>query len=617
MMARGTISIIGWLIVATVIMVLIVSVIAVLTGSTSGTDGESQSLLKTVWNSLMHALDSGALGGDGTDNIGFVVLMIVMTAFGIFVLSILIGILTTAIDAKIEDMRKGRSFVVEQGHTVILGWSPQIFSVISELVTASENQSYSCIVILAEKDKVEMEDAIRSRVGRTGHTRIVCRTGSPIDLTELEIVNPDGARSIIILSGEEQDPDAYVIKCLLALTNAPGRTHICPIVAEIRSADNLEVARMVGRDKAILLPVSDLISRIAVQTCLQSGLSVVYMELLDFGGDEIYFKEEPGLVGKTLGEALLAYETSSVIGLRLHDGQVKLNPPLDTVIQRGDQVIAISADDDTIVLSGKTDVGIRPEIIVAPNGRQKAPERTLILGWNQRGTAVICQLDFYVAPGSELTIVADMDDLETVIAQGCSGLQNLQVQVLRGNTTHRRTLDELSIPTYDHVITLSNDEQSIQEADAHTLVTLLHLRDISDKSGCKFSIVSEMLDVRNRELAEITRADDFIVSDKLISLMLSQVSENPELLAVLMDLFDPDGSELYLKPASDYVQLGEALPFYTVVQSARQRHEIAVGYRLVAEAGDVNRAYGVHVNPNKAQSVTFGPDDKIIVLAEE
>jgi hypothetical protein len=35
-----------------------------------------------------------------------------------------------------------------------------------------------------------------------------------------------------------------------------------------------------------------------------------------------------------------------------------------------------------------------------------------------------------------------------------------------------------------------------------------------------FSIVSEMLDLRNRELMESAKVDDFIVSDHLVSLML-------------------------------------------------------------------------------------------------
>jgi ion channel POLLUX/CASTOR len=47
----------------------------------------------------------------------------------------------------------------------------------------------------------------------------------------------------------------------------------------------------------------------------------VYTELLNFSGDEIYFKREPQLAGKTYGEALLAYEDSCVMGLRKADGK--------------------------------------------------------------------------------------------------------------------------------------------------------------------------------------------------------------------------------------------------------------------------------------------------------
>ena len=36
--------------------------------------------------------------------------------------------------------------------------------------------------------------------------------------------------------------------------------------------------------------------------------------LMNFGGDEIYFKQEPNLSGKTYGEALLAFETSTLMG---------------------------------------------------------------------------------------------------------------------------------------------------------------------------------------------------------------------------------------------------------------------------------------------------------------
>ena len=75
-----------------------------------------------------------------------------------------------------------------------------------------------------------------------------------------------------------------------------------------------------------------------------------------------------------------------------------------------------------------------------------------------------------------------------------------------------------------------SDELDHEEADSRTL-TLLHLREIADRSSRSFSIVSEMLDDRNRELAEIARGG-FIVSDRLVSLMMCQVAENKEYSAV-------------------------------------------------------------------------------------
>src|SRR6185503_10757647 len=121
------------------------------------------------------------------------------TLGGVFVVSSLIGVISNGLEAQMDRLRKGRSLVLEQNHVLILGWSTHVFTILSELVTANENQKKARIVILADKDKVEMEDGIRARVELRGAMRINCRPGSPIDLTDLEIANPHKARSIIIL----------------------------------------------------------------------------------------------------------------------------------------------------------------------------------------------------------------------------------------------------------------------------------------------------------------------------------------------------------------------------------------------------------------------------------
>ncbi|MCL4394933.1 MAG: potassium transporter TrkA [Chloroflexi bacterium] len=615
-MARGTIALIASLGVVSVAFILIVSSAVFVTGISRAEDRpDGLSFFQIAWMSLLRTFDPGTMGGD-TGGPLFLFSMLVVTLGGIFLVSTLIGILTSGIEARIQELRKGRSFVVEQGHMLILGWSPQIFTVISELVEANANQPRSCIVVLADKDKVEMEDAIHAQVPSMRRTRLVCRSGSPLDLHDLDTVNPHGARSIIVLAPETDNPDTAVIKSLLALTNNPNRKlEPYHIVAEIRDAKNMDVARMVGRDEAQIVLIGDLISRITVQTCRQSGLSIVYTELLNFGGDEIYFHSEPALVGKTFGESLSRYEDSAVIGLQRKDDRTVLNPPMDTRIEQGDRIIAISEDDDTVEISGLTDFGIEQGAIQQPRPSQPLPERTLILGWNSRAPSIIRELDAYVAPGSETTVVANVPDLEAQVTSIPVGRQKVSCQT--GDTTDRRTLDALDIPGFDHVIVLSySDTLEAEQADSQTLVTLLHLRDMSEKTGKDFAIVSEMLDVRNRTLADVTRADDFIVSDQLVSLMLSQVSENKSLTGVFADLFDPEGSEIYLKPAENYVKPGVPLNFYTVLESARCRGEVAIGYRQHRHAHDAAQSYGVVVNPNKSEQMTFETGDNVIVLAE-
>lgn len=621
-LSGGTISLVGWLGLISFSIVLTATVILLLVGIApdvpEGQEPQAFSFAEAFWQSLMRAIDPGTLAGD--NGWSYRILMFLVTIGGIFVVSLLISILSNGLQRKLEEFQKGRSFVVEENHTLILGWSSRVFLIISELVIANENQKKPRIVVLADKDKVEMEDEIRAKVSDMKNTRVVCRSGNPIDLFHLEIANPHASKSIIILSPDDTaDADAQVIKMILAITNNPNRREEpYHIVAEIHDEKNMQIAGIVGKNEAKIVLSSDVIARITVQTCRQVGLSVVYKELLDYEGDEIYFQEEPKLVGKTFGEALFAYEQSSVMGLRLETGGVKINPPQETVIRAGDKIIAIAEDDDKVIFSGFEHVKIDETAIRSEFESPSHEERILILGWNKRGKTIVRELDNYVAAGSYLKIVADSAEVENNLKGIVENLKNLRVEVETGDTTNRKLLDSLDLTSFQHLVILCYaDQMDGQAADAKTMMTLLHLRDIEQKKGESYSIVSEMVDVRNRALAEIAEADDFIVSDELTGLLLTQISENAELLDVFEDLFDADGSEIYLKPAKNYVALEKEVNFYTVVESARKRGEIAIGYRLERHANYAHHAYGVRVNPSKPEKIIFKPEDKIIVLAED
>jgi ion channel POLLUX/CASTOR len=633
LMSKGTFAPILLLALSGLLIIIVLALILLLTNTIPPRPGEIAGLksqgdvnfIDALWITILRMLDGGTVSGDPLET-SFITIMFLATLSGITMISILIGIVNSGVTRKITNLRKGKSFVVEHNHTVILGWSFQIFPIVSELTIANENQRNQCIAILAEKDKVEMEDEIKSKVGDTKTTRIVCRTGNPIDLHDLEIINLHEASSIIIIAPDIKDPDSIVIKTILAITNNPHRKplpHKYHIVAEIRDPRNVPIAQIAGRDEVQLVVFDYLISRITAQTCRQPGLSVVFTELLDFSGDEIYFQEEPRLVNKTFVEAMFAFETSAVVGIRSHNGSIILKPALNTIIERGDKLIAISEDDDTIIPSGIKDFNIDPGAIrQAPKYIQPKSESTLIIGWNRRAPIIINELDKYVWPGSKITVVAENHKAEKELLEECANLANQSISFKLGDPTNRGTLNSIKVENFDHVIVLSQTELTdVQSTDARTLSTLLHLRDIADNIGHRFSIVSEMLDDRNRELAEITHTDDFIVSVKLDSLMLSQISQNKELRTVFELIFTAGGPAIYIKPAEYYVELGRPVNFYTVMESARQQNQIALGFKLAKTKkryeGDRLLAYGVIVNPPKSHQVFFNEGDKIIILGDE
>jgi len=615
-MAAGPIALIGWLAVISVLVIIVAAaIIALLHIAPDGSDplgfGEA------AWEALMRTLDSGTMGSDV--GWGFRAVMLVVTLGGIFVVSALIGVLSTGIEGKLDELRKGRSIVLEKDHTVILNWSASVFDIISELTIANESRRRPRIVIMADKDKVEMEDEIAQKVPNLKNTRVICRSGDPTDLGDLGITSPQTSRSIIVVSPESEDPDSRVIKTVLALVNDPRRRkERYQIAAEIRDSKNADLARIVGGDEVQLVLADELIARIVVHSSRQSGLSAVYSELLDFDGCEIYTQEQKAIEGSSFGDALMAYDSSTLIGLTDASGKVYLNPPMETQIQSGMKAIIIAEDDTTIKVTASP-LSVDHTAIALHRRQDKSAERTLMLGWNRRGPMIAFELSRYVEPGSVLTIAADTPELQEEVGALLISGSNLQVEYGIVDTASRAALEGLNIPSYDHVLVLGySDHMDAQATDTRTLVTLLHLRKIAEASSGHINVVSEMIDVRNRELAEVTRADDFVVSNKLVSLMLAQASENENIGAIFADLLDEQGSEIYMRPAEAYLELGQPMTFYTVTEACRQRGEVAMGYvRKRADADDPRNMGGVVVNPKKSEALTYEAGDRIIVLARD
>lgn len=637
-LARGPIILIGWLALATLLLIAAAVAVDLVIGAVTGQP--SGQPIHVFWTFVFQALVPNPPGDIDTTPPHSLAVMLAVTVGSLLMVSILIGILTAGIHDRLERLRKGRSWVIETDHIVILGWSERVLAIIRELVIANRKRPPSCIVVLGDRDRVDMQDEIRRKVGRTGPTRVVCRSGNAIKLADLNIVSPQTARTILVVSPGGDLADAQVIKTLLAIVNTvdPRREPPCRVIAEIRQPRSMgaagDVARLMDRNQVRLVLVGDRIAHIIAQTCRQPGLSTVYAELLDFSNEsDFWFQREPALAGRTFREALPAYENAAVIGIRRGDGAVLLNPPMDARIGPEDRIIVIAGDA----------AAVRPAALTAPVidenaircSRPAAPtrEQILILGWNWRAPIILAELDAHAVPGSRVTVVADDPDAEGELGGRAADLRHLTCEFRAGDTSDHATLESLHVATYDRVIVLCySDTLDVPMADARTLFTLLHLHNIAGRTARGFSVTSEMLDtgdmlgtdelsdIGKRNLADVTGADDVIFIDRLASLLLAQLSENPDLDDLLTELFDPGGPKICLKAATDYVEPG-VRTFHTVVEAAQRRGETAFGYwlapRQAAAAvarGEANNA--ASINPAKSQPITFLEGDRILVLAK-
>ncbi|WP_030652305.1 MULTISPECIES: hypothetical protein [Streptomyces] len=639
LVAGGTAPLVGWLAVACLTVVVPASAVLVWADRAAPTTLSGR--LTAVWVSVGQTLKVGGAVGSPLYVLASVTLALVALLF----VSTLVSLITTGINQRIMSLRRGHSTVLEAGHTVVLGWSDQILPVVTELVAANANQRRRAIAVLAPKDKVDMEDEIATGLGGTGArpgtragtgtTRIICRSGPTTDPTVLARVSPQTSKAVLVLPPDGDAGDAHVVKTLLALDAALPRPRDTVVVAAVRDARNHLTAELAAGPGGHVLCADEIIARLLVQTARQPGLSLVYQELLDFDGDEFYTAPAHGLAGRTFGEALLAFTTSSVVGLLHADGRVVLNPDTGTPIDADDRIILVSEDDDTAVPE-PAGPWVDEDAIVTARPRPPYAERLLLLGWNRRAPLVVEQLDEFAGPGATLDVVALGDGAarraatEVAVARG-----RIEVAFHSGDITDPDVLAKLDVPSYDSVIVIGEtDREGTAPAaappgsdpsapapehgsgtDDRTLVTLLHLRAIGEAAGCELPLTTEMSDDGNRLLAPARAGADFIVSGRLISLLMTQISESGHLADVFAELFRAEGSEFYLRPAADYVRTGREVAFATVVESARRRRECAVGYRLRAQTATAP-AYGVRLNPDKRQRVRFGEHDWVVVLAE-
>src|SRR5690606_474844 len=186
---------------------------------------ESLDFFGNVYITFLQLTDPGNMAQDILSSPWYKLFAVFAGLAGVVLLSALIAFITTALDQKLNELKRGRSKVIETNHTLILGWNEQrIVEIIREIILANESEDDGCVVILADMDKEAMDDTLRLQVPDRKTTRIVTRSGRVSTLANLNMVSIEHCRSIVILGMCEDTAlpeakvksDAAVIQTILA-----------------------------------------------------------------------------------------------------------------------------------------------------------------------------------------------------------------------------------------------------------------------------------------------------------------------------------------------------------------------------------------------------------------
>lgn len=589
--ARGSLGLIRFLIVVSIVLAVVIAGLIILFGF-----HEDEPAAAVFWDSIATLLNAWMpYSGDGS--LGYIILMAVCAIAGVLFTSVLIGIITSAIEEKIIEMRRGNSQVLESGHTVILGFYPGEYTLLRQLVLAAAGKD-ACVVVADDMEREEMEQSIEENVECPRNFRIVCRSADITDPAALERCALASCRTVIV----HPTDDARTIKTLLAVS---ALKRDCPeadfrILSLLSGSEFNFPAALAEQYRITALREHDTLAKMIAHSCTQMGLSETFRELFNFDGSEWYVLPLPGAAGLSFGELTVRLDGAVPVGIYGTEG-MRLNPSAETLIRPEDRLLVFSEDRDSIRITD----GDANAAHTAAAAAEDADTSALILGYNDSLPVILREMPENVRrvllagrQGSD----EERERLVTLAAQ-----RGLAVEFSSAELTEEGALEALA-KNAEHVVILNDHEKEEEEADMEAIYLLLNLRDIRARLGARYNITTEMRRERNQDLVEDSDRTDFVVASSMSSMILAQLSESPELQSAFREILSNVGNEIFLKKAS---RLGIRGRF--PVRSLRKM-ALEEGYVLLGVMDAERKSF---FNPPLDKEVEADEETILIVLGEK
>jgi Trk K+ transport system NAD-binding subunit len=564
---------------------------------------EKKDALNDWWDSFTSVLGVGH-GANWSDRF----LTFLYWCFGVAISGTVIGFITTGISGLVKELKRGRSQVILHNHILILGWTNNIFTVISELSIANKSSRNAKLVIFSKLENQFMQDQIKQHFGSGLDIEIITRSGDIGDPQDLALVNPANAKNIIVL-GYGESEDSTVILSTLSLYPYVKNRKITIIVQLVKRESEELFSRL--SDLSILpVFVQTVINNVTTQALRQRGIGAVILDFLDFQGNEIYFFASEHLAGKTYADAIMSFRSCAVFGIVTYEGITLLNPDPNTVLNRNDKLVLVAEDDSDIEYNGQ--VQTKHSAPILRRNSTISRKNLLVIGWSELASNVLDKYMNFERNNSSVFIVYDGRKLN-------SPDQVDTLATVYGHVAIDMSKNSINIPDFirekkisDVLVIAYTDKHSIVQSDAYTLVTMMELNAINRTTANQpLRVIAQLLDSSKSVLARFTETEELIISDNLTALLIAQYTENPHLRHVFDDLFNSEGATINVYPASDYAELPCEIEFGELVRTGIGLGQSVIGISFQSSG---NHTDGVEINIPKDRRLKLGPNDFVISI---
>lgn len=494
-----------------VLVLIIAAIIALIIDDTFETFVEAFALGSITWllspNSIMVIENPQTL---------FLAVLVLITGIVLFSGTI-IALITNALKDYFERKQTSSGKIYLRSHIVILNWNNKIPELVADLLNVKGLASRRLsVIILSDVNRHEAEEKIRSAMMQTGvkkqtMKRLDCliKHGNPLNHSELRDISIEQSDTIIVMNKEPlsvtddqlSKGDLNIIKIMLTLgqLSISKSTSILTEVKQFATKEKVLALRdtvMSLKDYSIVPICFDRrLGQIMAQTIIHAMIEDVYLALFSFKGAQVHYVEN------TTIEDVLQTSSHAIPLKRTEHGVFVLTAAYATKTLRHEKSLQASK-------------GVKLHSIQENHDRH-----VIIVGDNNKRPFIDYAFQSYERLyNSHFTVEHVADD----------AIESLG-----------KRLNDSKTPVY--VLLLSDETVPADQLDANVMNNLLYLRHALDNDNVH--IIVELLDPKNDALIRDFDIDNTIISNKIVSLLLGQLSMFPKTEVFYDDLLSIEPHE--------------------------------------------------------------------------